>query len=245
MSNESFNLNKIISDSKDVLLNPKAYFASMKTEGGLGEPVIKALFYGLIAGIFALLWSLLKVGAVAGGVFGSAVGFMAFLWAIIWALIGLFIGAVIVLVISAICGGKTDFEPTVRVTASLMVLMPISAFFGFASSLSSVLGSVISLAINLYGLWMLYHALVQTLKAKESTTRIIGYVLLAIVAIMFIIGLTAKRAANKYMERLGTEPTELLDSYKKEIEKGTKEMQKEADKMDKTMEKLEESADTL
>ncbi len=221
MSNGSFNFNNLIKESKDSLFNPKAYFASLKTEGGLGEPILKALVYGVIAGIFALLWGLLKVGAVTGGVFGSAVGVMAFIWAIIGAIIGLFIGAVIVLVLSAICGGKTDFEPSMRVTASLMVLMPISAFFGFASGISSVLGAVITLIINLYGIWMLYHALVQSLKAKESTTKVIGIVLVVIAAIMLIIGLTARRAADRYMDRWGTD----IESLEKDLKQSLEELE--------------------
>ncbi|HDJ34453.1 MAG TPA: YIP1 family protein [Bacteroidetes bacterium] len=221
MSNGSFTFNNLIKESKDSLFNPKAYFASMKTEGGLGEPILKALVYGVIAGIFSLLWGLLKVGTVTGSLFGGAVGVMAFIWAIIGAIIGLFIGAIIVLVLSAICGGKTDFEPSMRVTASLMVLMPISAFFGFASGISSGLGSVITLIINLYGIWMLYHALVQSLKAKESTTRVISIVLVVIAAIMLIIGLTARRAADRYMDRWGTD----IESLEKDIKQSLEEME--------------------
>lgn len=177
MSENAFNFNEFIKESKDSLVNPKAYFASMKTEGGLGEPIIKALLYGIVAGIIGLIWSLLHVSAAVGGMFGSAVGITVLLFAIIFSVIGVFIGAVIVLIISAIAGGKTDFEPCMRVSAALMVLMPISAFFGFAHSIHYFLGSLISLAINLYGLWMLYHALVQPLQAKEGTSRIILYVL--------------------------------------------------------------------
>jgi len=215
MSNGSFTFNNLIKESKDSLFNPKAYFASMKTEGGLGEPILKALVYGVIAGIFSLLWGLLKVGTVTGSLFGGAVGVMAFIWAIIGAIIGLFIGAIIVLVL------KTDFEPSMRVTASLMVLMPISAFFGFASGISSGLGSVITLIINLYGIWMLYHALVQSLKAKESTTRVISIVLVVIAAIMLIIGLTARRAADRYMDRWGTD----IESLEKDIKQSLEEME--------------------
>lgn len=49
MSENAFNFNEFIKESKDSLVNPKAYFASMKTEGGLGEPIIKALLYGIVA----------------------------------------------------------------------------------------------------------------------------------------------------------------------------------------------------
>jgi hypothetical protein len=117
MSNGTFDFNLFIQESKETLLNPKSYFSTMKTSGGITEPLIKAVIYGFVTGIIALIWGLLKIGAVGGGFIGGAVGFMAFLWSIIGAVIGLFIGAVVVLIISSICKGNTDFEANLRVTA--------------------------------------------------------------------------------------------------------------------------------
>ena len=175
--NESFNFNQFIKDSVNSLTKTKAYFAEMPVTGGFGAPIIKALIYGVIAGIFAFLWSVLKLGAVTTGMFGGAIGIMAFIWILIGALVGLFIGAVIVLIISAICGGSTDYEANARVTASLMVLMPITALFGF---IGGGVGSLIGFVINLYGLLMLYHALTGSLKGKVGTSKIITIILLRI-----------------------------------------------------------------
>jgi hypothetical protein len=196
----SFDFNAFINESKETLLNPKSYFAALKTSGGMAEPLIKAVIYGAVAGVFAFLWSVLKVGALTGGMFGGAVGVMVFVWYIIAAVIGLFIGAVIVLVISAICKGSTDFESNVRVTASLMVMMPVSALFGFAVGINMYLGVIITLAINIYGLWLLYNALIETLKSKPDTTRIVGYVLIALFVLMMLGKITAVRKANQFME---------------------------------------------
>ena len=125
MSNSTFDFNVFIKESKDVLVNPKAYFSTMKTTGGIAEPLIKAVLYGAVAGIIAFIWSLLKIGGSSLGILGGTVGFLAIIWYLIAAIIGLFIGAVILLVISAICKGSTDFEANVRVTASVMIVMPI------------------------------------------------------------------------------------------------------------------------
>jgi len=130
MSNSTFDFNALIKESKDILKDPKAYFSALKTTGGISEPLIKAVIYGLLAGIIAFIWSLLNIGAASLGPMGGAVGFMAIIWYTVAAIIGLFIGAVILLVISAICKGSTDFESNIRVTAELMVMMPISAFLG-------------------------------------------------------------------------------------------------------------------
>ena len=197
MSNGTFDFNVFIKESKDVLINPKAYFSTMKTSGGMAEPLIKAVIYGVISGVIGLLWSLLNISGLSGGMFGSALGIMALIGPIIGAIIGLFIGAVILLILSSICKGNTDFEANVRVTAAVMVVMPISAFFGFASGINLYLGIIIGLAINLYSLWLLYNGLVEALKANEGTAKILGYVLAALFVIFIIVSNTDSRGENR------------------------------------------------
>src|SRR5450759_826182 len=136
MNNGTFDFNEFIKESKDVLVNPKSYFSTMKTSGGMTEPLIKAVIYGAIAGVIAFIWSLLNIGAMGGSMFGGGFGIMILIWKIIGSIIGLFIGAVILLVISSICKGNAGFEANLRVTAAVMVVMPISAFFGFAIPVS-------------------------------------------------------------------------------------------------------------
>ncbi len=196
----SFDFNNFINESKETLLNPKSYFAGLKTTGGMAEPLIKAVIYGAVAGVFAFLWSMLKIGSVTGGMFGGAVGVMVFVWYIIAAVIGLFIGAVIILVISAICKGSTDFETNVRVAASLMVVMPVSALLGFTSGLNLYLGAVVTLGVNLFSLWLLYNALNETLKATQATVKIVSYVLIALFVISMLVKVTALRKASQFMD---------------------------------------------
>lgn len=202
MNDGTFDFNLFLRESKDTLLNPKSYFSTMKTSGGITEPLIKAVIYGTVAGIIYLLWGLLRIGAVGGGFLGGAVGIMVFIWAIIFAVIGLFIGAVILLIISSICKGNTDFEANLRVTAAVMVVMPISALLSFISGFSIYLGLVISLIVFLYSLWLLYHGLVEALKGKAETARIVCYVLVALIVLFLLMGLSTKsrmeRTFNRY-----------------------------------------------
>jgi hypothetical protein len=193
MNNGTFDLNAFIKESKDLLINPKLYFATMRTSGGMVDPLIKAVIYGVIAGAFSFLWSILKIGATGSVVFGGAYGIMIFVGSIISAIIGLFIGAVILLVISSICKGSTDFEANVRVVAATMVLMPLSAFFGFASGINLYLGLIIGLAINIYVLWLLYNGLVEALKTSVETTKIVMYVLIALLVVIMLLGIGAKK----------------------------------------------------
>jgi len=214
MSNSTFDLNEFIRESKEVLVNPKSYFSTMKTSGGLVEPLIKAVLYGALAGIIAFLWSLFGIGAVTGGMIGGAIGAMALVWYIVAAVFGLFIGAVILLVISSISKGSTDFEANARVTAAIMVIMPISALLSFTMGINTYFGMIINLAVNIFALWLLYNGLVESLKAKQDTARIVMYILIALFVIFMLIGLGTKNRANRY-----------LDTYNKEF----KELMKEAE----------------
>lgn len=206
MSESSFDFNAFIKESKDVLVTPKSYFSTMKTTGGLGEPVIKALIYGAVAGIISFLWSILHLG---GGMFGGAIGIMILIWGIIGALIGLFIGAVVLLVISAICKGSTDFEANARVTAAVMVVMPFSALLGFISGFSPTLGAIVGLLVNLFALYLLYHGLVEALKAKPETTKIVMYVLIALLVLFLLVGI----GARKRVSRMNSDMKELMKDF--------------------------------
>ncbi|HUX58976.1 MAG TPA: Yip1 family protein [Bacteroidales bacterium] len=217
MSNGTFDFNLFIKESKDVLVNPKSYFSTMKTSGGMAEPLIKALIYGAISGVFSFIWSLLNIGAVTGGLFGGAIGIMVFIWAIIGSIIGLFIGGVILLILSAICKGNTDFEANVRVTASLMVIMPISSLLGFAGGLNLYLGVIIGLAVNIFMLWLLYNGLVEALKSNPGTTKVVSYILVALFVLFMLIGLGAKKAANSFMKDFNnSDVKELLKDIEKD-----------------------------
>ena len=212
MSNSTIDFNALIKESKDVLKDPKTYFSTMRTTGGIAEPLIKALIYGAVAGIIAFIWSLFKIGGASSSLLGGAAGFVAIIWYIVAAVIGLFIGAVILLVVSAICKGSTDFESNIRVTASSMVLMPISALLGFITGLSITLGSIVGLAVSLYGLYLLYHGLTQTLKADTGTSKIVVLILAALVILFTIIGIGAKKKASKFLEDFNKE------DFKEQIE---------------------------
>jgi hypothetical protein len=200
MSNDSIDLKKIFNDSRETLLNPKGYFASMSLSGGMVEPVIKASIYGTLAGLISLLWSVLGLSAAGAGLLGSSVGFIGLIYSIIGAVIGLFIGGIIMLIISAICGGNTDFEANLRVAASLMVLYPINAFFAFSYGINFTLGGVLGLLVNLYGIYLLYEAVIQALKGKESSAKIVIIVLAVLVMLAFFQGRKASRTFMDYSE---------------------------------------------
>jgi hypothetical protein len=202
MSDGTFDFNVFIKESKDVLLNPKSYFSTMKTSGGMTEPLIKAVIYGVVAGAIAFLWSIMNIGGIAGGILGGGIGVMAFFSYAFGSLIGLFIGAVVILVISSICKGSNDFESCVRVSAALMVMLPITVLIGFAGSINIYLGILINLAASLYSLWLLYNALIEALKAQPETTKIVMYIFIALIVLGMLASIGPKRKADRFLREL-------------------------------------------
>lgn len=229
MATEGFNLKRLFQDSRKALLQPKAYFSTMSVEGGLGEPLLKALVYGVVAGIFVLLWSLLNLSGVTGGILGGAAGIAGFFGSIIGAVIGVFIGAVVVLIVSAICGGNTDFEPNMRVAATIMVLLPVNAFLGFFGAISLTLSSIISLLVNLYGIYMLYFAVQGVLKAREQPARVVSYVLGGVLVLFLIIGMATRSAVKQATGLSEKKMKEVVREYEEEMEKAQEKMKEQAD----------------
>jgi hypothetical protein len=196
MSNGTFDFNAFIQESIETLINPKSYFSSMKTSGGMTEPLIKAIIYGVIAGAIAFIWSILKLGAM-GGIVSGGIGIMIFFRYIIISIIGLYIGAIILMIISSICKGSTDFEANARVVAALMVMMPVTALLGIASHLNLYLRFLGGIALNVYSIWLLYNALIEALKSKPETTKILMYILIAIIVLISLIVLVIKLTLMK------------------------------------------------
>ncbi len=235
----AFDFKKFVDDSKNVLLAPKDYFTGMAKEGGLVEPLIKALLYGAISGLITMLWSIIGIGAV-GGMFGAAagtgIGIMAFVMAIVGALIGLFLGGVLILIVSAICGGSTDFEANVRVAASMLVLSPISSLFGVLTGIHFSLGAIASLVVSVYGIYLLYNAVINALGGKPETAKIVSIVLAVIPVLMLVSTLICARAvtttsdkwlkqSEKMMKQVETDNTEAmkrLDALRKQMEEAAK-----------------------
>jgi len=123
---------------------------------------------------------------------------------------------VILLILSSICKGSTDFEANVRVTAAVMVVMPISAFLGFAGGVNFYLGTIVGLAVNIFALWLLYNGLVEALKSKPETTKIVMYVLIAIFVLFILIGMGVRKKANQFMNEFNnSDVKELLEDMEK------------------------------
>jgi hypothetical protein len=120
-------INAFIETLAMVLTKPDLAFRTMKTEGGLAEPLIYALIGGCVGGIVSLLLSLglQSMGVFAGqrdsfaALAGLGIGSFALIILVpLFIVIALFIGATIVHLCLMIVGGANkSFEATFRVLA--------------------------------------------------------------------------------------------------------------------------------
>jgi len=221
MAEKVFDFETFLNESKETLLKPAEYFAKMPKEGGLGEPIIKGLVYAVVSALITfILGVILPASAFGtmGGVVGGTISFFGIILYVVYSIIGLFIGGAIVLVLSAICGGNTNYETNLRVAASLMVLSPVYALVGLLSWISLWLGGIAGLAVFLYGFWMLYQALIKSLGGKEGTAKIITIILAVIPTLVILSGLVCDRViVNKADELKLNTPSAIEEQIMKNI----------------------------
>jgi hypothetical protein len=190
MADINFDFKNFIEDAKNTLIKPKDYFSSLSKSGGFVDPIIRACIFSLAAGIIYFIWALLKIGGSWGMSGQSMAGFgsiIVIFTTLLGGIIGLFIGGLIIMLISMICSGDTNYEANTRVTASLMVISPISSLLSFLNGINLYLGIIISLLVGLYAIWLLYMALLNSLSAKENVAKIVCIVL-AVLSILASLG---------------------------------------------------------
>lgn len=163
---------------KLVLLNPSAAFSAMKTEGGLGEPLIYALIGGSVGCIVYFLFSIFmsSFGIMSdrnalAGLMGLGIGTVfVFLFIPVFVALGLFIGAAVLhLCLMLVGGAKRTFETTFRVLC-------FSAGSTYPLMIVPVCGGMIA------GLWCLVVECIGLARAHETTTgRAVLAVLLPII----------------------------------------------------------------
>jgi len=70
MAEQAFDFQKFIDDIKNSLLKPADYFSSMAKQGGLGEPIIKALIYAAVAALVTFILGVIIPSASYGAMGG-------------------------------------------------------------------------------------------------------------------------------------------------------------------------------
>jgi uncharacterized membrane protein len=162
-----FNLRKVGVDTLDAVLRPQRYFVGQSSEANFSEPVFKVFLYGVAS---AAIHYVLKLAQISPPVLQSVeqADPMTTLFATpaLYVLM-LFFGAAFLLIVAALAGGRKEYALCVHCTAGLMALQPLSALanVGYVTLWG---GALANLAVSLYWVWMLYHALIQGLNCRRG-----------------------------------------------------------------------------
>ncbi len=152
--------NAFLETLKLVLFQPSIAFATMKTEGGIGEPLIYAFIGGAIGFAVYIVFSVLihPFGFMAGhrdplaGMFGGGMGILSAIVLVPLILVlGIFIGAGLLhLCLMLVGGAKRSFETTLRVVCftvgSTYPLLIVPACGGLVSGIWSIVLECIGIA---------------------------------------------------------------------------------------------------
>jgi len=164
-----------------------------------------------LTGLIYLICWFFRIKSFGAGYVGDAVGFLAFIKIIIMTAISSAIGALLLVLISTSCRGNSDYEPNLRVTASLLAVMPVYAIFSILWELNVYLGIIISFIISLYFIWILYFGLVAALKCKQKNVSFVLYGLAVIIVLLLLLQL---RSDGK-QENIKSEATKSSKELKK------------------------------
>lgn len=185
MIDRFFNYREFFVEVKKVLVRPEEFFSTMPLQGGLVEPVIKAMIYSAVASMVSVFLPSAVVGAT-NGIITSTGGILDILQFLIYSFIGIFACGAMLLTLSSICNGNQNFEANLRVAASMFVLSPVITLIAFIFLKSQLFGTIVLLALVFYSFRILYIALVKALNAKQIWAKrlVIGLAVLPALVII-------------------------------------------------------------
>ncbi len=165
-----------IDETIAVLISPASFFSSRdRADIRWFVLILKIFLYVALAQLIGVIPASLTQGSFA---FDSTYVLIS-CGLLVAAIPILFIAALLLCIISAICGGITNLKVNADVTASVIIVYPVSALMSIFYHINVYFHAVLSALVTLYGLWLLYLGLVKRLKAQPALSAV-AVVLMAI-----------------------------------------------------------------
>ncbi len=160
----------------DIFFRPKYFFSKIVADGKMEDAMLRAFLWGLIGGILVLIMQLVR-----GNPFTFLALFKAIIVCPVLAVVLLFVFAGLMMLVSEITMGDRDWEIAVKGLASIFFVYPLTLILNaLAFNCTSIW--VISIATDLYILFLLYNIAVYCLHCKKVSVMfvfVVGTVLLA------------------------------------------------------------------
>ncbi len=133
-----------------VVKNPTEFFKARKGETGFVHCLVFSVAAALVYGALTFLSTLLYVSLALGFGAGLVGAIMALVQAAIMGVVGPFLGGLIVWGVSLIFGSKAPYEPSVRIAAYSMAVLPVSGLCSFVP----LIGLLGMLAAGVYSIYI-------------------------------------------------------------------------------------------
>ena len=160
----------------DIFFRPKYFFSRIVADGKMEDAMLRAFLWGLIGGILVLVMQLVR-----GNPFTILALFKAIIVGPVLAVVLLFVFAGLMMLVSEITMGDRDWEIAVKGLASIFFVYPLALILNsLAFNCTSIW--VISIATDLYILFLLYNIAVYCLHGKKVSVMfvlVVGAILLA------------------------------------------------------------------
>ena len=164
----------------DIFFRPKYFFTRIVADGNMEDAILKAFLWGLLGGLIVLIMGLCR---------GEAVNIFSIFKAIVMypvlAVILLFICAGLMMLVSEVTSGDRDWEITVKGVASIFFVYPLALILN-ALAFNCTSMWMISIAVDLYMLFLLYNIAVYCLHGKK-------------ISVLFVLMVSAVFLACLYM----------------------------------------------
>lgn len=185
---KKYDFKKIISNFFYALFLPKKFFLTIGREGSLVETNFKTLMYGTLTAIL----SLPKLTYIYSSSFISLffnrgmLIYITMFGMLFTAFILLFIDGLFLSAVSAPCNGIRDFNLSLKISALILILIPLNMLFGYLHFIHIYLSIFANIIIVFYGIWMFYNELIRTFDTVRRKVKITS-VIIAIIVIYFAV----------------------------------------------------------
>ncbi len=160
----------------DIFFRPKYFFSKIVADGKMEDAMLRAFLWGLIGGILVMIMQLVR-----GNPFTFLALFKAIIMCPVLAVVLLFVFAGLMMLVSEITMGDRDWEIAVKGLASIFFVYPLTLILNaLAFNCTSIWA--ISIATDLYILFLLYNIAVYCLHCKKVSVMfvvVVGAVILA------------------------------------------------------------------
>jgi hypothetical protein len=158
------NVAKFITDMAGIILNPVRFFQGLSSDGGYGDAIFKVAMYGLMALGVNILFNLSSITLVE-----AAYGVVAFSVA---GVLLTFAFAGLLMLFSYLSKGEMDFEIALKSVAACMFMFPV-AYAAYHLAFGYWTLYYLSLVIDLYIVFLIYTAVIYSMKGESGLSKII------------------------------------------------------------------------